>query len=296
MSTTMKKIFLCLIGILAGLAAWPFAEIILVFQSSFVSYLLFSIILGMIFGLVMGAFFCTTEGVVLSDMSKLFSGILVGAIVGVIGGIIGFLVGQGALFIIGDKIIHSMKKVRLIGYPISRAIGWSFLGIFIGMTEGVRAGSLKKIIIGIIGGFFGGAFGGLALEYSRLLIPSIIIARLIGLLIFGFFIGLFYGFVEKSLSFGVLRLLNGEFKGKEFLINQRKVKIGASGWNDIKLKEYEDVESRHAVVYAKKDDLFIKGLDNKNPVKVNDDIIREHKLKMEDVIKIGSAKFLYKFK
>ncbi len=296
MSTTIKKLYLCLIGMIAGLASWPFAEASIYFQSYFPSYLIFSIFLGLIFGLIMGLFFSSSEGIIQHDAGKVMKGMVAGALFGIIGGVLGFLIGQTVLFLIGDKFIHSKINFDLIGLPISRAIGWAILGIFIGITDGVRAGSSKKIKIGLIGGLLGGLLGGLALEYSRFLIPDFLFARLIGLLIFGLFIGLFYGFIEKQLSMGVLYLLNGKYKGKEYLVNQGRIKIGSSKKNDITLNEYEQIDDNHAKLYIKKDELFIKNLSQKNPVKVNDDIINEHKLKLEDVIKIGEAKFLYKYK
>ena len=295
MSSTMKKIFLCIIGILAGIAAWPFSEGALLFQSYFPSFLIFSIFIGAIFGFFMGAFFSSSEGIFLAQKSKIAKGMLTGAIVGIFGGIIGFLIGQAVLFILGEYLLHSSKDFNKIGLPLSRSIAWATLGIFIGITEGVRAGSLKKISIGFIGGLLGGAIGGLISELLKPYVGNIVIARLAGLVIFGFFIGLFYGFVEKKLSYGILRLLNGKYKGKEFLINQKKLRIGSSTFNDISLPDYESIDEYHAELYIKQDDIYIKNSNMKNPVKVNDETISDYRLKFNDVVKIGNAKFLYKY-
>lgn len=292
----MRRIFLCIIGILAGLTAWPLAEVTLLLQSSFPSYLVFTVFLGMVFGLIIGGLFGSSDGIIMSISSNIFSGMFRGAIIGIIGGINGFLIGQAALFVIGDIFIHSMKSFNTIGLPFSRAIGWAFLGIFIGSIDGFRSRSWNKIKVGIIGGILGGFLGGLALEYIRMIIPNIMFARLGGLMIFGLFIGLFYGFVENRLSFGVLRLLNGKFKGKEYLINQRKMKIGNSDKNDIVLSGYDNISDLHAELRFMKNEVVIKNHDKKNPVLVNEDKINEHQLKLEDVIKIGSAKLLFKFK
>ena len=297
MSTSMKRVLLCVIGVLAGLAAWSILEIVMLYQESFPSYLIFSIALGITIGLFMGGFFGSSEGIFLSNKAKMIKGMITGAIVGMIGGIIGFLVGQGALFVIGNTLIHSMKRFNSIGIPLSRSIGWAVLGMFIGIIEGVRAKSFKKIKVGIIGGLIGGAIGGLVVEYLRLFMPeNLLIARMVGIMVFGFFIGLFYGFVEKSLSSGILRLLNGKFKGKEFLINQRKLKIGSSKKNAIVLSGYENIEDSHALVVTKKHNVIIKNLVSRAPVNVNDRVISEHLLKLNDVIKIGTAKFLFKFR
>jgi hypothetical protein len=296
MSTLMRRIFLCAIGVIAGLAAWPFAETILLFQTGFPSYLIFSIFLGMIFGLIMGGFFGTSDGIIMSVKTNIISGAFFGVLIGIVGGIIGFIIGQAALFIIGDMLIHSAKGFNTIGFPVSRAIGWAFLGLFIGMVDGVRSRSFNKIKVGIIGGIIGGFLGGLALEYSRLIIPGIFFARLIGLIVFGFFIGLAYGFVENRLSFGVLRLLNGKYKGTEFLITQKKTKIGSSEKNSIVLLGYDKISDTHAELNIKGDNVVIKKASPKTIISVNDDKIEEKELIMDDVVEIGSAKFLYKFK
>jgi len=292
----MKKFFLCLIGILAGLAAWPIAEVLINNQTFFQTYLVFSICLGMSFGVIMGAFYSTTEGITSQNKSHIISGIITGIIIGALGGILGFLTAQFILFLLGGKLIQSDKNFTLILLPMARAAGWAVLGIFIGIIEGIRSGSVKKIIIGLIGGLLGGIFGGLALEYIGIVIPNVLFSRLIGLIIFGFFIGLFYGFIEKSLSSGILRLLNGNSKGKEYLINQRKLKIGKSGKNDIVLNDYAIMEDSHALINVKRGKIIIKNLSKSNPVHVNDDAVNEKELKYEDVIKIGSAKFLFKYR
>jgi len=296
MSTLMRRIFLCLIGMAAGLGAWPFSEATLLFQSSFPSYLVFTIFLGMIFGLLMGAFFGTSDGIIMSAKSNIAGGAIQGALVGLIGGMAGFIIGQGALFVAGDMLIHSAKGFNTIALPVSRAIGWAFLGVFIGMVDGIRSMSFNKIKVGILGGITGGFLGGLALEYSMLIIPGIALSRLIGLLIFGLFIGFSYGFVENRLSFGVLRLLNGKYKGTEFLVTQRKLKIGSAKKNTIVLLGYDKISDTHAELTVKGDTVVIKKSSPKTIITVNDDKVDEHELLMDDVVQIGSAKFQYKLK
>jgi hypothetical protein len=296
MSTLMRRVFLCLIGMTAGLAAWPFAETSLLFQEFFPSYMIFSIFIGVVFGFIMGGFFGTSDGIIMSVKSNIMSGAVYGALIGIAGGIIGFLIGQGALFLIGGMLVQSAKSYNTFAFPLSRAIGWAFLGVFIGMIDGFRSRSINKIKVGIVGGILGGFFGGLVLEYCRLIVPNIMLARLAGLIVFGLFIGLLYGFVEYRMSFGILRLLNGKFKGKEFLITQGKTKIGSSGKNTIVLDGYTKISDTHAELVMKGGSLVIKRENPKTIISVNDDKVDEHELIMDDVVQIGDAKFLYKFK
>ena len=296
MSTYKRRLFLIIIGLIAGLGAWPVAEVILYFQVHFPSYLVFSIVLGIIFGIAMGGFFGTGDGIISSNKAAIIKGVKQGLVVGAVGGAIGFLIGQGVLFLIGEFFIHSNTRFNTIGLPVSRAVGWACLGVFIGMIDGIRSRSLNKIKVGIIGGISGGILGGLALEYIRLIIPAIAFARLVGLLLFGLSIGLLYGFIEAKFSYGVLTLLNGRNKGKDFLISQYRLNIGSSGGNDIVLAGYRNVNDNHAVVSVKSEDVMIKPKTKKNLVYANDDRIIQHVLKLEDVIKIGSAKLIYHYK
>ena len=296
MSTFAKKVLLCVIGVLAGLASWPFSEVILFYQGYFPSFLIFSVFLGLIFGLFFGIFFSTTEGIFLQDKVKILKGTLTGAIIGMIGGIIGFLAGQFVLFIIGDMFLHSASDFNKIGLPVSRAVSWAILGIFIGMIDGIRSRSGKKIGVGILGGFLGGALGGCVYELLKYSLTNVVIGRIIGLMVFGLLVGFFYGLIEKKLAYGVLRLLNGLYRGKEYLINQKKLRIGVSHKNDFTLSEYRGVEDSHALLYVKKDDVYIKNTSNSSGIKVNDDVVSEQRLKFDDVIKIGEAKFLFKYR
>ena len=201
MTLNKRKIRLCLIGIIAGLTAWPFIEIFINTQSSFSNYLLFSIILGVLFGAITGAIFGAAEGITLNLYHRLKYGMTTGACLGIIGGIIGCLTGQAILFLIGENSL-SASTFQNFGFPIARATGWVILGCCIGLVEGIRSKSKIKIRAGIQGGILGGLLGGLALEYSRLLIDDMMIARLLGLLLFGGMIGLFYSLAEYRLSAG----------------------------------------------------------------------------------------------
>lgn len=295
MSALMKRVFLCIIGLLAGLASWAVVEFIIIYQEKFPSYLILSITLGVIVGIFMSGFFGTNEGIFLSDGNKILRGIATGIIVGVIGGTSGFLIGQAVLFTVGNNLINSVNAINKIALPLTRTISWAILGIFIGITEGIRSFSFSKIKVGLLGGLLGGIIGGLAVEYLPRILNNLLMARLTGFLAFGFFIGLFYGMIEKTFSFGILRLLNGKYKGKEFLINQKRIRIGSSKWSDIKLSDYDDIDQIHAEIFVKRKNVNIKNKSKEAIIKVNDGITEQQELKIEDVIQIGSAKFIFKY-
>ncbi len=295
MTTMVRRLIILALGILAGLCVWPVAELILYFQAGFPSYFVFLALLGAAFGALMGVFFGTAEGVTSRIKSRIPQGMLLGAVVGLIGGAAGFLAGQAALWLIGELFMRSYGNFQWVVLPISRAIGWAVLGIFVGAVEGIRAMSAKKILVGILGGFLGGLAGGFALEYSRLLIPLIALSRLIGLVILGLAIGLFYGLIEQGMAFGIIRILTGDLKGKEFLLNQGRMRIGKSRRNEVALPTYADLADRQAQLKVVKGDVVLTNLEPKLPMLVNEQKVQEQRLKLGDVIKIGSAKIFFKY-
>jgi hypothetical protein len=294
MTTLARRLLLLALGALAGTGAWPVAELILHFQAGFGSYLAFLAVLGAAAGALMGGFFGAAEGITSRIRARIPNGIILGAAVGLAGGAAGFLAGQAALWLIGGLFLLSSSDFQWVVLPVSRAIGWGVLGVFVGAGEGFRAASPKKIGVGVLGGLAGGLAGGFVLEYSRLLFPSMAFSRLIGLVILGLLVGLFYGLIEQGMAFGVLRILTGALKGKEFLINQRKMRIGRARRNEVALPAYEELADFQAQLRVKAGEVVLINVEPKIPILVNETKIQEKKLRLGDVIKIGSAKFFYK--
>jgi hypothetical protein len=295
MTTVTSRMIILALGFLGGIAAWPAAELILYFQGTFPSYLAFLALLGAAVGALMGAFFGAAEGITSRIKKRIPSGLLLGALVGCVGGAVGALVGQAALWLIGGVFLLSYRDMQWVVLPVSRAIGWAVLGIFVGAGEGVRALSPKKIAVGALGGFLGGIVGGFALEYSRLLLPGFAFFRLVGLVLLGLAIAFFYGLIEQGMSFGVLRILAGELKGKEFLLTERRVRIGRSPRNEIALPAYEDLADHQADIRVRKGEPVITNLEPRVAMLINEEKVQERKLKLGDVIKIGSARIFYKY-
>ncbi|MFI5367621.1 MAG: FHA domain-containing protein [Spirochaetia bacterium] len=311
MTTLARRLILLAIGLLSGLCAWPVAELILFLQAGFPSYLVFSAFLGAVTGALMGAFFGTAEGITSRVKSRIPAGVLLGAIVGCVGGGLGLLAGQAVLWLIGTLAMQSYANFQRVVLPFSHAIGWAVLGVFVGAGEGVRAGSLKKIGIGILGGVAGGLLGGFVLEYGRLLLSHVGISRLLGFAVLGLAIGGFYGLIERGMSFGIFRILTGALKGKEFLLNQRRMRLGRSPRNEIALPSYEDLADRQAQVRIRKGEVVLVNLEPRLPILVNEQKIAEstvprggestgnrgaeRRLKFGDVIRIGSARIFYKY-
>ena len=294
MTTFARRLIILALGLLAGVCVWPFIETVLYFQGSFASYRIFLPLLGAVTGAVMGAFFGAAEGITSRVKSRLANGMLLGAAVGMAGGALGFLAGQAVLWLTGNLILRSYRDFQLVVLPVSRAVGWAVLGVFVGAVEGVRAGSPKRIFVGVLGGLVGGLLGGLLLEYSRLVLPRIAWSRLAGLVVLGLAIALFYGLIERGMSFGVMRVLTGPLKGKEFLVNQGRMRIGRSRRNEIALADYEDLADLQARIRVRRGEVVISNAEPRVPMLVNEQRAREKALRLGDVVKLGSARFYYR--
>lgn len=291
MSVTLRRLILAGLGLLAGMTTWPLTEIALANQTIFPSYFVFNLALGLLMGTIMGGYFGSGQGIGAGSTIRFTTGMIQGAVIGLFGGITGFLVGQYVLLILGNVFVSHSAFTNL-GYPLSRAVGWSIVGLFIGAIEGIRSKSIRLIRVGMLGGWIGGLLGGLIMEYLHLYLNSIMIGRLVGIVILGLLIGFFYGLVENSLSFGTLKVLNGEFKGRDYLINFRRTRLGVGKKAHIRLEPYTAVAELHAEIRVHRGNLHLRSLSESHVVLVNDDPITEKELKYEDVIKIGQAKFI----
>lgn len=311
MTLEIRRLIQIALGVLGGLASWPLLELLSHLESRFSGYLAYTAISGAVFGLLFGAFLGGAEGIIASRGRRILTGTISGALIGGAGGAVGFLVGQGVLFLIGERLATTVAEINRIALPIGRAVGWAILGACVGASGGIRVLSARKSLIGALGGFSGGIVGGAIVEYGRLVFAGVPAARLLGLLALGALIGLAYAWVEKRLSFGVFRVLNGPFKSREFILNQRRMVIGARAGCDIPVpafetagsgglrrgRGYREVAGRHCRLFTRGHNLFVQPLEGR--VRLNektigdDDPAAASPLKYDDVVACGEARFLY---
>lgn len=295
MSTFYRRLVYVLLGVAGGLAVWPVMELVIRIQGRFPTYLLFSVGSGALFGAVYGLFFGLADGVIAANGRRTVSGGLFGALWGLIGGSVGFVLGQWLLLSVGEYLFRQGFSLAGGALPVARILGWVILGVFVGTTEGTRKRSPRKLGVGIVAGLIGGALGGFVVEYSGAHLSDEV-ARPFGLLLFGVLVALAYGLVEKSLAFGNLRLLNGAYKGKEFILNQRHLEVGSARKADVPLFDYRRVMEDHARIRATGRDIYLYPEGPEAEVKHNDTKVSDQgvgPLKYGDVIQVGSAKLLY---
>lgn len=291
MSTVIKKLFMVLIGCVAGLASWAVIEILLFYGELIGRHVLWNGLAGASIGLFFGFFFGSAEGIMFSDNRRALRGGLTGSFLGLIGGAGVVILAQWLLYAIGNTEFFSSAITDSLVIPISRAIGWGLLGLVIGSLDGLRSGSARRSFIGMAGGFSGGLLGGLLLEFLTRLWSNGLLARGAGLVLMGVGIGLCFTLFEYSRSYGIVRILTGPYRGKEYVLIMKNTRLGSSLRAHIPLGNYSGVVKNHAVFRANRDGVVVEGI--QGPLIVNDETVKKQELKYEDVIQIGSAKFLY---
>jgi CDP-diglyceride synthetase len=292
MTNFVRRLLIIVVGMLGAVFAWPLIELCTAAQGSFPSYLLYSIAVGVVAGSAMGMFFGSTEGLLSSSPRKALAGALSGIATGIIGGVLGALAAQALLFMSGESLMQTSSRTVGLPFILARSAGWAVVGLAIGLSEGVRAGSVKKAALGAIGGTVGGFLGGLLFVWLSTTAPDFLGGRLIALIVMAGLIGSLYCLLERRFAVGTFKALNGPLKGKEFIVNQRRISIGSDSGRDIALRGYRDVAPLHALIKVERGGkLLIEKKDG--PLVVNDKDVPSARLELDDVIKIGSAKFLY---
>jgi Inner membrane component of T3SS, cytoplasmic domain len=84
-----------------------------------------------------------------------------------------------------------------------------------------------------------------------------------------------------------LLILNGKFKGKRLTIQQGSVLIGRDPECQIDLDDDDEVSRHHAVIEIRGGSPVLRDLGAKNPAEVNQQPVKEHRLRNGDRIEIG---------
>ncbi len=86
--------------------------------------------------------------------------------------------------------------------------------------------------------------------------------------------------------------MSGEFKGREFPIEQGEITIGRKADNTI-LLDHPTISSHHCRIIRSGDSCVLEDLDSTNGTRVNSRDVREAMLHHKDLIQLGSIEFLF---
>ncbi len=202
---------------------------------------------GALIGGIIGYFVVGVEAIrdrALVKFARLGSyGFLLGGVGGAVGMLLGDLVNVGLQALLGDQFIVQV---------LARGIGWSLLGVAIGMAEGIAARSLGKFSYGTLGGAIGGFVGGmLFMIFYKIALglgSTDYFGSALGLVIMGACIGSLSALVQAVFQPACVRVLRGWQEGREYPLEKPASLLGRDEHADIALFRDMKVEKKHAYI------------------------------------------------
>ncbi|MBI2803949.1 MAG: FHA domain-containing protein [Planctomycetes bacterium] len=152
-----------------------------------------------------------------------FANLLKRLLIGFAGGLLGGLLGS----LLGACIFGILQGVPVLGF-ISRVMGWTLIGLGIGVTEGIFDRNIKKIRNGMIGGGLGGFLAGLFFVPVGFVIGSPMSSRAFAFVLLGLFIGFFIGLAQVVLKEAWLTVEAGFRPGRQMIMGQDAITMGTS--------------------------------------------------------------------
>jgi hypothetical protein len=177
-----------------------------------------------------------------------------GVVLGALGGAAGILIGEGVNYLLVGWMGASRERpvLHLLEAMFARGLGWMFLGVAVGFSEGIAARSLGKFsygtLGGAIGGFVGGMLFGLALEEINARGGNASLWGAIGLIILGACIGSLSALVQSVFQPASVKVLRGWQEGREYPLDKMDNLLGRDEHADIALFRDMKVEKKHAII------------------------------------------------
>jgi len=143
---------------------------------------------------------------------------------------------------------------------IGRLVGWTLMGLMLGVGVGLSTLSMRNVIKGAAGGWVGGFVGGLVFDLIGSVSQSGMLSRFVALAAIGLSIGLFIGLVQELTKAAWLAVEAGRLRGRQYRIEGATVTIGRAEENPVGLFGDPGVQPRHAVIEKRGENYSIRNL------------------------------------
>jgi pSer/pThr/pTyr-binding forkhead associated (FHA) protein len=190
----------------------------------------------------------------------------------------------------GWRLDHPGSELYLIA---GRLIGWTLMGLMLGVGVGLASASLRNVVKGALGGTIGGFVGGAAFDIIGSFSQSGLASRLIGFCVIGLLIGFFIGLVQQLTKSAWLVVEAGRLRGRQFRLDAPLVTVGRAEENAVGLFGDPGVQPRHAVITHNGENYTLKNLAVQSGTLVNDGRIESLALKEGDRIKVGGYELAF---
>lgn len=240
--------------------------------------------------LFIGLFLGIGEGVFYGSKEKALKYALIGAGISlVIGAVSGFL----AQWMYADLLTEDATD---FASAFVRGIGWALMGLGIGVAAGLIKPESKRILFCSLGGLGGGFVGGFLFNYVCDIIPNDVVARGVAIVIMGGLIGVGVGLLEQFAKQAWLKVIRGEFEGKEYLVFDGVTSIGNNGKNTIVLFKDKLVGPHHCDITLQGSRYILTDCGTPMGTVVNGRRVEQHQLRQGDTIAVGNSVLVFNTK
>jgi hypothetical protein len=178
-----------------------------------------------------------------------------GLILGALGGAVGLSLGEMiSVRTISFWLVEELGSPRgnffiALALMLARGIGWMFLGLAVGMSEGIAARSLGKFSYGAVGGSLGGFVGGCLFHLIYVTSQETVsFSGAMGLVILGACIGSLSALVRGIFQPASVKVMRGWQEGREYSLDKRDNTLGRDEHVDVALFRDMRVEKYHAII------------------------------------------------
>ena len=239
---------------------------------------------GALIGGIIGYFVVSVDAIRDRSLGRFCRLASYGVVLGALGGAVGMFVGDWVNFLLVGKLgaAREGNVLHLLGTMLARGLGWTFLGVAIGISEGIAARSLGKLSYGTLGGAIGGFVGGslFGLCYLKVIAgggagdpvwKALWVA--VGLVILGACIGSLSAFVQGVMQPALVKVVRGWQEGREYPLLKANNWLGRDERVDIPLFRDMKIEKQHAIIQREGADRFVFVNHNAPPewTRVNDE-------------------------
>jgi hypothetical protein len=248
MSLVRLIIWSCLIGGWAAFLSWLFTEIpfhLWIDEDSKLAVFL-AIVMATFVAIAIGGGVSLASGLTNPNLANLLKRLGLGFAGGLLGGLLGS--------ILGACIFGLLQAVPVLGF-LSRVLGWTLIGVGVGVTEGIFDRNIKKIRNGLFGGAVGGFLAGLFFVPISYVIGNPMSSRAFAFVLLGLCIGLFIGLAQVILKEAWLTVEQGFRAGRQMILGQDQITMGTSEKASLIFIAYgaKGVEPIHLKISKQKD-------------------------------------------
>jgi hypothetical protein len=253
MSKKMQIYYNAVFGAIGGLLGWL---VVGSFATGGWNITLAYAFVGSGVGLFIGGAVGAVEGAIVKrSFPRAVLGLIMGGVAGLVSGLLGLLIGEAGFLLLGGGIA-------------GRSAGWTALGLFLGIGEGVVSRKLKQASYGAIGGIVGGFVGGVIYETMTQLFLEWsdtiqMIVGAMGLIIIGACLGsiipMSVEVIARVVGKGTLVVKNGKRAGMEISVID-SVTLGSYDGCQVYLPGDKGIEPKHAEIFKRSDGFFITDL------------------------------------